>query len=133
MASLIKPSISKLFFIFPSLSNSTFISAIKYPLSTVFSNINNSAEFSKDLINDIKFFISKDFVEISKFWIENWLLIMDFKEIWVFIFSIPITLFCFFILDPTVFTFNFSENGSKTNLIFFNSTSIFLSIFLILM
>ena len=43
--------------------------------------MNNSGLFSKDLINDNKLFISKDFVEISKFSIENLLVIIDFIDI----------------------------------------------------
>ena len=43
--------------------------------------MNNSGVFLKDLKTDIKFFISSDFVEISKFSIENLLFINDSNDI----------------------------------------------------
>ena len=57
------------------------MSAIKYPFFNVFSRMNNSGVFLKDLKTDIKFFISSDFVEISKFSIENLLFINDSNDI----------------------------------------------------
>ena len=53
--------------------------------------------------NDIKFFISKVLVEISRSSIRNFSLNKDFKEIIVFILSISILLFLFFNLGPNVF------------------------------
>ena len=81
------------------------ISAIKYPFSVIFSKTKSSEVLFNDLINDIKLLISMDFVEISKFSIENFLSIKDFKEIRVFILSISIVLFLFLILGPMVLTF----------------------------
>ena len=63
------------------MSNSSLISAIKYPLSIIFSKINNCGVFFNDLINAIKLLTSIDFVEISKFLTENLLSIKDLKEI----------------------------------------------------
>ena len=47
----------------------------------IFSKINNSGVFLTDLKNEIKLLIFKDFVEISKFSIENLLSINDLNDI----------------------------------------------------
>ena len=108
------------------------MSAIKYPFFNVFSRMNNSGVFLKDLKTDIKFFISSDFVEISKFSIENLLFINDSNDIWDLIFSNSILLFWISNFVPIVLIFNFKLNGSKTNLISLSSTFILLSISLTL-
>ena len=101
-------------FILPSLSNSSLISAIKKPFLTIFSKTYNSGFWFINLTNVIKLFASNDFVDISRFSIENFLFIRALSETFAFIFSISIFSFLLINSGAIVLTFKSNWKGSKT-------------------
>ena len=93
--------------------------------------MNNWGVLIIDLVNEIKLFICSDFVETSRFSIENESSKKEINEIWVFKYSISIILPLFLRVGPTVFKLSFNLKGFRTILISLNSISKFLFISLI--
>ena len=71
--------------------------AIRYPFLTIFSKIYSSGLFSNNLKKEIKFLISKDFVEILRSASKNSFFIKEFIETFVSILSNLIIFFLFLI------------------------------------
>ena len=88
---------------------------------------NITYKYSQQFINDIKFLISNDLVDIYKFFNEKLLVKNAFIEIFVLILSKSMVLSLIFNLGPTVFAFISNLNGSKINFTCFKS--IFKSLF----
>ena len=82
-----KPFILKSSLIFPLLSKFIFISTTKKPSLITLSNMNNSIEFSNDLVSFIISLSLIAFVDIFKSSIENSLLKKDLRDMFVLMLS----------------------------------------------
>ena len=88
----------------PNSSKLNFKSAIRYPLFINLSKKNNSGLLFIDLINATKFLSKIGLVDISICEVTNLLLINEFSDIWVLIYSSSIGLPIKLILASIVFT-----------------------------
>ena len=107
----------------PNSSKLNFKSAIKYPFFINLSKKNNSGLLFIDLINATKFLSKIGLVDISICEVTNWLLINEFNDIWVLIYSSSIGFPIKVILASIVCTLILKFNGSKVSFIFFKLVS----------
>ena len=84
---------------------------------------NNSGLLFIDLTNDTKFLSKIGLVDISIWDVTNWLLINEFNDIWVLIYSSSIGFPIKVILASIVFALILKFNGSKVSFIFFKLVS----------
>jgi hypothetical protein len=107
----------------PNSSKFNFKSAIKYPFFINLSKKNNWGLLFIDLINATKFLSKIGLVDISICELTNWLLINEFNDIWVLIYSSSIGFPIKVIFASIVFALILKFNGSKVSFIFFKLVS----------